>query len=61
MSKNTLLQVLLAGFVSLPLICAPQSVFAQHGGGGHGGGGGGGGFHRRWWGRLRWRGLPWGR
>jgi hypothetical protein len=54
MRKNTLLKVLLAGFASLTLICAPQSLFAQHGSGGggsHGGsgggshGGGGGGFH----------------
>src|ERR1035438_305996 len=53
MRKNTLLKVLLAGFASLTLICAPQSLFAQHGSGGggsHGGsgggshGGGGGGF-----------------
>ena len=33
MRKTSLLKVLLAGFASFTLMCAPQSVFAQHGGG----------------------------
>jgi hypothetical protein len=49
MRKSTLLTALLAGIASASLICAPTTVFAQHGGHGGGGGGGfhggGGGFH----------------
>jgi hypothetical protein len=48
MRKGTLIKMLCALIASIPLVCLPTLVLAQHGGHGGGGGfhgGGGGGFH----------------
>ena len=48
MRKGTLIRMLCALIASVPLVCLPTLVLAQHGGHGGGGGfhgGGGGGFH----------------